>query len=195
MSRANRDGSAWSLKLSAKQNEKILTSWPGKNRFYFGGKCIAGPWSDLSAQYCVFCSFGLALGAYYGALAESLARRVSIWLPVTFTLVILLTLTAYFLTHCSDPGIIPRRHYLDAKLSRRSAEQLEKFTSITSTADEASSNDVNQRSGQGMKDRTFCTTCLIFRPPRASHCSDCNNCIEVLDHHCPFVGNCVGGLE
>lgn len=39
---------------------------------------------------------------------------------------------------------------------------------------------------------SYCNTCMIIRPPRSFHCSECCVCVEVHDHHCPFMGTCVG---
>lgn len=39
---------------------------------------------------------------------------------------------------------------------------------------------------------SYCNTCLILRPPRSFHCRICNVCIEVHDHHCPYMGTCIG---
>jgi len=37
-----------------------------------------------------------------------------------------------------------------------------------------------------------CKKCNGPKPPRAHHCSTCGRCIMKMDHHCPWVNNCVG---
>lgn len=37
-----------------------------------------------------------------------------------------------------------------------------------------------------------CKICKDIKPPRAHHCSICNLCVLKMDHHCPWIDNCVG---
>ena len=38
----------------------------------------------------------------------------------------------------------------------------------------------------------FCRKCQAPKPPRTHHCSVCRQCVMKMDHHCPWVNNCVG---
>ncbi|KAK3089847.1 hypothetical protein FSP39_007055 [Pinctada imbricata] len=38
----------------------------------------------------------------------------------------------------------------------------------------------------------LCPKCNRKRPPRAHHCRRCQQCVLRMDHHCPWINNCVG---
>ncbi|CAN0051840.1 unnamed protein product, partial [Hapterophycus canaliculatus] len=40
--------------------------------------------------------------------------------------------------------------------------------------------------------RRLCQTCLVQKPMRSKHCSECGLCVGRMDHHCVWLNNCVG---
>jgi len=38
----------------------------------------------------------------------------------------------------------------------------------------------------------YCQTCNAPKPPGCHHCHVCKKCVLQMDHHCPWVMNCVG---
>lgn len=38
----------------------------------------------------------------------------------------------------------------------------------------------------------WCDFCQVFQPPDGAHCPDCNVCIAGYDHHCVWMGTCIG---
>ncbi|XP_035468797.2 palmitoyltransferase ZDHHC16B isoform X2 [Scophthalmus maximus] len=39
---------------------------------------------------------------------------------------------------------------------------------------------------------SICKKCITPKPPRTHHCSICNMFVLKMDHHCPWLNNCVG---
>ena len=88
------------------------------------------------------------------------------------------------LTSGRDPGIVPRN-------SHPPEPEVLDGTSQTPRLPRVKEVEVN---GNIFKVK-YCDTCMLYRPPRCSHCSICNNCVERFDHHCPWVGQCIAQVS
>ena len=93
------------------------------------------------------------------------------------------------LTSACDPGIVPRSpHPLEDLSGYDSSASVEVGGRQSLQLPRTKEVFVN-----GLPVRVkYCETCMIYRPPRCSHCSVCDNCVEKFDHHCPWVGQCIG---
>jgi len=57
------------------------------------------------------------------------------------------------------------------------------------SADDLEEGTDFQDYGEGWR---ACRRCHTGKPPRTHHCSVCRRCVMKMDHHCPWVNNCVG---
>ena len=142
----------------------------GKNKFCCNYLGVTG-----SKFYHMIYSFLLISIPYLGMLIILIYNKniVSITFPIVITsFFYIIENFAGLLGGCTDPGILPRQgedfYYNPSKPLLKTVVNGHVIT------------------------LTFCYSCSLFRPPRTSHCSLCDNCVERFDHHCLWLGTCIG---
>lgn len=93
----------------------------------------------------------------------------------------------YLISTFMNPGYVTKEEML---LDR--SETVSKNSEIDIEAGERAFQILKDKPILNMKERAKCETCDWQMPLRAIHCYTCDKCVRRFDHHCPWVGNCVG---
>ena len=172
----------------------------------FRGAFACGPGKDCGYNICLWTTLLAPTIFFFVLPASAIWRDISPSITLVTAGLAALCFGLFFVTTFSDPGYIPRK---EVQIALGIQEDVRKVLGIPVanllSAEKAYisaegkiviENEFDDRilltndlSAQRYK---YCETCRIIRPPRASHCSDCQSCCLRHDHHCPFVNNCIG---
>eukprot|EP00929_Paragymnodinium_shiwhaense_P038129 TRINITY_DN20200_c0_g1_i2.p2 TRINITY_DN20200_c0_g1~~TRINITY_DN20200_c0_g1_i2.p2 ORF type:complete len:354 (-),score=57.86 TRINITY_DN20200_c0_g1_i2:184-1245(-) len=188
------------------EKKALWQVWPSNNTFWFSGRLVQGGADSCCASPGVascsgenLCSWALITVPtvlFFFMASQSMASDGPP-AALVFVAAIAYTSTATFLclACCCDPGILPRRSVI---LAAGCGPELTRALGYDplgqgEPTNKRSIDEENMVPPTLMrKGYRWCRTCQVVRPPRASHCSECDNCVLRFDHHCPFVNNCVG---
>ncbi|KAK3564345.1 hypothetical protein QTP86_017342 [Hemibagrus guttatus] len=170
--------------------KKVTRKWeklPGKNTFCCDGRVM------MARQKGVFyLTLFLIIGTcslFFAFECPYLAVHLSAAIPVFGVVLFLFVMAMLLRTSFSDPGVLPRALPEEANFIEM---EIEAANGSVPAGQRPPPRIRNVQINNQIVKLKYCYTCKIFRPPRASHCSICDNCVDRFDHHCPWVGNCVG---
>ncbi|XP_023028463.1 palmitoyltransferase ZDHHC3 [Leptinotarsa decemlineata] len=139
----------------------------------FHNRCCGGMlWCirDICGIICAILTWLLILYAEFVVMSVILIPNpypiYSVINMIIFQLCAFLAITSHFKTMFTDPGAVPKGNATKEMIKQ-----------------------MGFREGQVI---FKCPKCCSIKPDRAHHCSVCQRCIRKMDHHCPWVNNCVG---
>ncbi|KAI3761447.1 hypothetical protein L1987_51863 [Smallanthus sonchifolius] len=168
---------------------RTYQTWKGSNIFFLGGRFIFGP--DIRSIFLSIFLIVAPVVAFCVFVARKLLDKFSHDIGILVMIIVIVftiyVVTLLLVTSGRDPGIIPRSTHPPEP---ETIDQIEVGSTQTPQIRLPRFKEV-MVNGFSVKVK-YCDTCMLYRPPRCSHCSICDNCVERFDHHCPWVGQCIG---
>mmetsp|Transcript_553 Transcript_553/g.1336 ORF Transcript_553/g.1336 Transcript_553/m.1336 type:complete len:328 (+) Transcript_553:31-1014(+) len=118
---------------------------------------------------CLFTFYGLIIPTWFAGSTAGIVNSIA------FAVLMVLTVSSYLQTWLTDPGSVPDRWVPEEILG-----------------DHGQIDEAARRAAIESGAVRFCKKCQMYRPPRSHHCASCKKCVLRMDHHCPWVQNCVG---
>ena len=125
--------------------------------------------------YYIFFSIGIITLPYILLLIIIILNKGNIILTyplIISSILFIIEVSAIIKTACTDPGIMHKHE-------RNNKYKLRKYF-------------IKSIINGHLYELSFCQSCFLFNPPRAKHCYFCDNCVLRFDHHCNWVGHCIG---
>eukprot|EP01083_Nonionella_stella_P207939 754942_1 len=120
-----------------------------------------------------------------------------IYYNIIFHCIQIFAIITYFITSFMDPGYVPlpKNNSILSPHDENEESHREESVFIDMQSKMQFLKEWNQNIiiDPDNAPSNFCWRCKFVRPIRSKHCYDCDRCVAKFDHHCPMVGNCVGG--
>ncbi|KAM7505179.1 hypothetical protein LguiB_004083 [Lonicera macranthoides] len=171
--------------------QRITLFFKPCQKFYCGGRLVFGP--DASSLFLSSFLIGAPAITFCIRMLVRIEEHDPLYgygVLITGCVLTFLDLLFLFMTSSRNPGIVPRNKRPPESEESLHSVSMEWVNSATPDLKLPRTKDIFVN-GHLVRVK-YCDTCMLYRPPRASHCSICNNCVQRFDHHCPWVGQCIG---
>lgn len=115
-------------------------------------------------------------------MREPDTAQQGMWQAIVFNVLAFMLAFCYVRCVLTHPGMIPDK----AEPGQMDWE----YVPLDARSDDSPNLDLLETKRSG--DRRHCKWCAKYKPDRCHHCRVCKCCILKMDHHCPWIMNCVG---